>query len=196
MNHPNQEKTFVLVKPDGVQKGLIGEIIKRFEQRHLKVVALEMFQANTDQIDNHYPKDDVWITRLGGKAESTYTQYGYSLTEDFGTEDQHIIGLQIRSWLLEYMTAAPMVRMIVQGVHAIDMVRKVCGQTLPYLADMGTIRGDFSNDSPALSTREKRAIFNLIHASENPEEATAEIAFWFGSPNVALQYKRFGVDLD
>jgi nucleoside-diphosphate kinase len=91
------------------------------------------------------------------------------------------------------MTSAPLVRLVVQGLHAVDMVRKIAGDTLPYKADMGTIRGDFSNDSPALANSEKRAVMNLVHASETAEEAKHEIKHWFGDSKI-LEYKRFGVD--
>lgn len=189
--NPKEEKTYVMVKPDGVKKGLIGEIIKRFEQRDLKIVALEMFQPTMEQIDNHYPKDEKWITRLGEKTLSTYEKYGYDAMADFGTTEAAKIGPEIRKWLIDYMTSAPLVRMVVQGIHAVDMVRKISGPTMPYLADMGTLRGDYSNDSPALANMEKRAVMNLMHASETPEEAEHEIEYWFGKSPIH-DYKRHG----
>jgi nucleoside-diphosphate kinase len=193
MTNPKEEKTYVMIKPDGVKKGLIGEIIKRFEQRDLKIVALEMFQPTHELIDNHYPKDDAWITRLGTKTLSTYEKYGMDAMADYGTTNPAQIGPEIRKWLIDYMTSAPLVKMVVQGVHAVDVVRKIAGNTMPYLADMGTIRGDFSIDSPALANKEKRAVGNIIHASETPEEAAHEIKHWFG--DVAMHsYQRFGVD--
>jgi len=99
----------------------------------------------------------------------------------------------VRGWIVDYMSSAPLVRVVVQGLHAVDMVRKIAGSTLPYQADMGTIRGDFSNDSPALANSEKRAVMNLMHASETQEEAKHEITHWFDDSNI-LDYKRFGVD--
>ena len=180
-----------MVKPDGVKKGLVGEIIKRFEQRDLKIVALEMFQPTPEQIDNHYPKDPAWITRLGEKTLATYEKYGYDAMEDFGTKDAEKIGPSVRAWVIDYMTSAPLVKMVVEGVHAVDMVRKICGPTMPYQADMGTLRGDFSNDSPALANAEKRAVANIVHASETPEEAAHEIEYWFGT-GVLQSYKRHG----
>lgn len=189
-----EEQTFVLVKPDAVQKGLIGEIIKRFEQRDLKIVALEMFQPTAKQIDDHYPKDEAWVTRLGEKSLSTYKKYGIDPKPLVGSDDPTKIGPLVRSWVIDYMTAAPLVRMIVQGLHAVDTVRKIAGPTLPFLAEMGTIRGDFSIDSPALANSEKRAVMNLVHASETPEEAQHEIHHWFGKIKT-LDYKRFGVDM-
>ena len=182
-----------MIKPDGVRKGLIGEIIKRLEQRDMKIIALEMFQATKEQIDGHYPKDEKWITRIGEKTSTNYQKYGYDLKDTFGTTDLLEIGKQVRQWLIDFMVSAPMVRMIVQGVHAVDMVRKVVGQTMPYLAEMGTIRGDYSVDSPAIANKEKRSIMNLVHASETPEEAAHEIEFWFGK-TPTYKYKRFGVD--
>ena len=191
MLHLKEEKTFVLIKPDGVKKGLIGEIIKRFEQRDLKIVALEMFQPSEKQMDDHYPKSEAWIRRLGQKSLATYQKYALDPVKTHGTDDELVIGKMVRKWLVDYMYSAPLVRMIVEGVHAIDMVRKIAGPTMPYLADMGTLRGDFSNDSPAVANNEKRAIMNLLHASETPEEAEHEIAHWFGK-NPALKYKRYG----
>lgn len=194
MTHPKEEKTYVMIKPDGVQKGLIGEIIKRFEQRDLKIVALEMFMPTADMIDSHYPKDEAWITRLGSKTLTTYEKYNMDAMADYGTTDPAVIGPNIRKWILDYMTSAPLVKMVVQGVHAVDTVRKIAGVTMPYLADMGTIRGDFSVDSPALANKEKRPVMNIVHASETPEEALHEIKYWFGD-KALMNYKRHGVDL-
>lgn len=191
--HPKEEKTFVMVKPDGVLKVLIGEIIRRFEQRDLKIVALEMIKPEIEQMDNHYPKKEKWITRLGEKTKATYEKYGYNLVTDFGTDDTSKIGLEVRQWLISFMTSAPVVKMVVQGLHAVDVVRKIAGDTMPYKADMGTIRGDFSIDSPALANKEKRAVMNIIHCSETPEEAEHEIKHWFGDQKIH-GYKRFGVD--
>ena len=182
-----------MLKPDGVRKGLTGEIIKRFEQRDLKIVALEMFQPSHDQIDTHYPKNEEWITRLGKKTLSTYEKYGYDAMLDFGTLEPEKIGPEIRKWLLDYMKSSPLVKMVVQGVHAVDVVRKLAGDTMPYKAEVGTIRGDFSIDSPALANKEKRAVMNIVHTSETPEEAEHEIKHWFGEEKIHT-YKRFGVD--
>ncbi len=181
----------MMIKPDGVKKGLIGEVIKRFEQRDLKVVALEMFQPTREEIDAHYPKDPVWVTRLGEKTLATYNKYGFDALADFGTTDTEKIGPEIRKWLIDFMLSAPLVKMVIEGTHSVDMVRKIAGPTMPYLADMGTIRGDFSNDSPALANAEKRAVANILHASETPEEALHEIEHWFGKKNLH-SYKRHG----
>lgn len=194
MMHPKEEITFLMVKTDGVRRGLIGEIVKRIEQRDLKIVALEMFQPTKEEMNEHYPKDKTWIRRLGQKTLATYEKYGYDAMAEVGTSDDLEIGKMVRQWLIDYMTSAPLVRMIVQGVHAVDMVRKIAGPTMPYQADMGTIRGDFSTDSPILANKEKRAVMNLVHASETQEEAKHEIEHWFGKKAKIHSYKRFGVD--
>lgn len=183
-----------MVKPDGVRKGLIGEIIKRFEQRDLKVVALDMFMPTRAQIGDHYPKDEAWIRRLGQKSLTTYEKYGVDPKEKLGSNDELEIGKMVRGWLVDYMTSAPLVKMIVRGIHAVDVVRKIAGPTLPYKAEMGTIRGDYSIDSPLLANSEKRAVANLLHASETPDEAKHEIEYWFGKDMKVHNYKRFGVD--
>lgn len=185
-----KERTFVMVKPDGVKKGLIGEIIRRFEQRDLKIVALEMFMPTKEQINDHYPKAEEWVRRLGQKTLGTYQKYGVDPVEALGTADDLEIGKMVRGWLIDYMISAPLVRMVVEGVHAVDMVRKICGATLPNMADMGTIRGDYSCDSPAVANSEKRSVMNLVHASETPAEAEHEIKHWFGERDVVFDYKR------
>ncbi|MEK9185781.1 MAG: nucleoside-diphosphate kinase, partial [Patescibacteria group bacterium] len=175
---------------------LIGEIIKRFESRGLKIVALHMTHPTREQMDTHYPKDKEWVTGLGNNTEKSYKEFEIKTTlkEDYGTDDPYKIGKLVREWLLDYMTSAPLVKMVIKGLHAVDMVRKIAGPTIPNMADMGTIRGDFSNDSPILGNLEKRAVMNLVHASETPEEAEHEIEFWFGSKDKIFDYKRFGVD--
>lgn len=192
--HPREERTVVLIKPDGVKRGLIGEIVSRIEQRGLKVIALKMIWATPEQIDGHYPKNKAWIARLGHKTLITYKQYKINPIKELGTADPYKIGLTVRSWLVGYLSSGPLVKMVVKGIHAIDMVRKLCGHTLPYLAEMGTIRGDYSVDSPVAANKDKRSIHNIIHASENPEEAHHEMDYWF-SPEDIHNYNRAEEDI-
>lgn len=189
LERPQDEKTYVMIKPDGVTRGLTGEIIRRIEARGLKIIALEMAQATHSQMDEHYPKDEAWIRRVGGKTLSTYEKYGYDPVEELGTKDDLEIGTMVREWLINFMISAPVVKMVVQGVHAIDMVRKLAGHTIPAMAEMGTIRGDYSVESAVSANKNKRAIMNLIHASETPEEAEHEITHWFTSEKIH-SYKR------
>ena len=189
-----QEKTCVLVKPDGVKRGLVGEIIHRFEQRGLKIIALGMFWATKNQVDGHYPKDPTWIKRLGEKALKNYKAYGLDPVRELGHKDPIKVGRQVREWLVNYLTSGPMVKMVVSGIHAINMVRKIVGPTMPSEAEMGTIRGDFSIDDATIANPEKRSIHNIVHASENPKEAVHEIMFWF-SPEDIHDYKRAEEDI-
>ncbi len=182
--HPKEERTVVIVKPDGVKRGLIGEIISRLERRGLKIIALEMFTATKAQIDDHYPKDSSWIKRLGEKTLANYKKYGWDASQELGTDKPEEIGIMVRSWLIDYMTSSPLVKMVVRGIHAVDMMRKIAGNTMPAVAEMGTIRGDFSVDDATAANRDKRAIHNILHASETPEEAEHEITFWFAPEEI------------
>jgi nucleoside-diphosphate kinase len=182
--NPREEKTVILIKPDGVKRGLIGEVISRVEKRGLKIVSLEMIWAKREQIDQHYPEDKAWITRVGHKTLSSYKKYGVNAKKAMGTENPFKIGGMVREWLLDYLTSGPMVKMVVKGNHAIEMVRKMSGNTMPAQAELGTVRGDFSVDDPGIANREKRAVYNIIHISETPEEAQHEIEFWFAAEDV------------
>lgn len=179
MENFREEKSLLIIKPDGVQKGLIGDIISRIDRVGLKIIALRMFQASKDQVDNHYPKDPEWIKRLGTKTLKTYKKYNLDAVKELGTDNEDELGKMVRGWLVDYMTSSPLVKLVVKGPHAIDMVRKMAGDTMPINADAGTIRGDYSVDSAAIANREKRAVMNIVHASETPEEAKHEIEYWF-----------------
>ena len=194
ISHPKQERTVVLIKPDGVKRGLVGEIISRFEKRGLKIIALEMFRATPEQIDGHYPKDEGWIKRLGEKTLKNYKEYGVDAEKELGTGDPLEIGRMVRGWLIDYMTSGPMIKMVVEGIHAVSMVRKIVGSSMPAEAEMGTIRGDFSVDDATAANRDKRAIHNIVHASETPEEAQHELDFWFAAEDI-FDYKRAEEDI-
>jgi nucleoside-diphosphate kinase len=193
-NHPKEEMTFLMVKPDGVKRGLVGEIIKRVEQRNLKIIAIDMVRPTRSKMDGHYPKDQAWIKRVGEKTLSTYQKYGYDAKKEIGTDDPEKIGQMVRNWLLDFMCSGPMVKMIIKGVHAVDMVRKLAGATMPSAAEMGTIRGDFSVDSAAAANRDKRSVHNIVHASETSQEARHEIKYWFKASEI-FDYKRIEEEL-
>jgi nucleoside-diphosphate kinase len=189
-NHPREEITFLMAKPDAVQRGLTGEIIRRIEQVGLKIVGLKMFKATHKQIDDHYPKDEAWVTRLGEKTLATYAKYGYDANKELGTDKAEKIGPMVRSWLLKFMDSGPVVVMVIKGVHAVEMTRKIAGSTMPSDSELGTIRGDFSVDSAAAANRDKRAVYNLVHASETQDEAEHEIEHWFGKGEQVFDYER------
>ena len=173
------ERTLVLIKPDAFNRGLVGEIISRFERVGLKLEEMKIVKATTEIVEKHYPNDNNWISSVGKKAVDTYKKYNLNITKDLGDDDALEIGKLVRKWLIQQLTSGPVVVLILSGNHAIEVVRKIVGNTVPLFAELGSIRGDFSMDSPDLSTKERRVLQNLIHASETTEEAKREISLWF-----------------
>lgn len=188
------ERTFVLVKPDGVKRGLVGEIIHRFEQRGLKVIALKLLVASREQAHEHYPNTVEWLSGMGNKTLEFYAKYGKDPLKEIGTADPLEIGKKVAGWNVDFLTSGPVVAMVVSGLHAIDMVRKIVGATFPAKAEMGTVRGDYSVDSGVLANADKRAVHNLVHASGEPSEATHEINHWF-APEEVHDYRRAEEDI-
>lgn len=184
MTNPKQEKTVVLVKPDGVKRGLIGEVIRRIEQRGLKVVAIKMVRATKEKAHGHYPNTPEWLSGMGNKTLENYAQHGKDPVTEVGTSDPLAIGKMAAGWNEEFLSSGPIVAMIIEGLHAISAVRKIVGSTLPAKADVGTIRGDFSTDSPTLANADRRAIHNLVHASGDEQEASHEVAYWFSAEEI------------
>lgn len=186
------QRTFCMVKPDGVQRGLIGDIIYRIEKSGLKIVAMKMMLPDAELVRKHYPaSDEAWVHRLGEKSVSGFENLDVTAGEVLGSEDRMHLGKEVVAGLIDYMTSGPVVCMVVEGIQAIEMVRKLAGHTLPYKADIGTIRGDYSVDSPAIANAEKRSIHNIFHASENTSEAANEIELWFGK-EIVHDYVRAG----
>lgn len=173
------ERTLVIVKPDGFSRGLTGEILSRFEQRGLRLEEIRVSRNEVDIIENHYPRSEEWLATVGGKTLDDYARLGASAKERLGTDDPIEIGQNVRKWLVSFLLSAPVVPMIISGNRAIETVRKIVGATLPVSALVGTIRGDFSSDSPDLANSEMRPVLNLVHASGDPEEAGREIRLWF-----------------
>lgn len=173
------ERTLVLVKPDGVKRAIVGRVLTRFEEAGLKVVGLKMLQVSPEYAGNHYPNTPEWITGMGEKTLQTYRDQGKDPVQEIGTDDPMEIGSMIKEWNVDYLTSGPLVALVLEGAHAISVVRKLCGFTLPAFAEPGTIRGDFSITSPIVANELKRAVRNLVHASSDPEEAEYEIGYWF-----------------
>ncbi|MBU1428533.1 nucleoside-diphosphate kinase [bacterium] len=173
------EKTLVLIKPDAFKRGLIGEIITRFERVGLSLEEIKIVNATTEIVGQHYPDDKNWIRSVGKKTVDAYKKYNLNIAEDLGTDDALEVGNLVRKWLIQQITSGPIIAIILSGNHAIEVVRKIIGNTIPLFAELGTIRGDFSMDSPDLSIKEKRALQNLVHASSTIEEAKREISLWF-----------------
>lgn len=173
------ERTLVIIKPDAYVAGLTGTILARLEQRGLAVEAIRISRDETEIVEDHYPRSDEWLTAVGNKTLGDYAKLGVLVRDRLGTDDPVEIGRTVRRWLTEFMLSAPVVPMVISGNRAIETVRKIVGATLPVDAAPGTIRGDFSSDSPDLANEERRPVRNLIHASGDPEEAAREIKLWF-----------------
>ena len=184
MAEPKTEKTLVLIKPDGVQRTLIGEIIKRYERLGLKLAALKMLVPTPEFIEKHYTLDPDWRMKNGEKTIKAYQDKGEKpLTDD----PMKMSGITLER-LKNYMSSGPVVAMIWEGANAVLIVRKITGGTEPLTSDVGTIRGDFVLDSYRLSDFSGRSVRNLIHASGSVDEAEKEIAHWFQSEEI-IKYK-------
>jgi len=173
------ERTLVIIKPDAVRRGLIGEIIARFERAGLRVVGLRMERASRELIERFYPSSKEWLESVGLKMLRSFQEVGKSPREVYGTDDPVELGKIVKKLLVDYMTSGPIVLVVLEGNRAVEVVRKLVGPTMPYQAPPGTIRGDFSCDSADLAAIEGRVVYNLVHASDSVEEAKREIAFWF-----------------
>lgn len=189
MEHPSKERTVVLVKPDGVIRGLVGEIITRFERRGLKLIAMKMMLPSEAHAAAHYSGSEEWVKGMGIKTVDTFAKYGIDTEKEMGTTDVMEIGKMVQQWNVGYLSMGPVVAMVWQGMHAITTVRKIVGSTLPILAEPGTIRGDYSVDTNTAANVDKRAIHNIIHASGDPSEAEHEIEHWFKKDEI-VSYRR------
>lgn len=169
------ERSLVLLKPDAVQRGLIGEIISRFEKKGLKITAMKMLWPSSEIAAKHYDQPESAAMALGQKTIETYRASG----EEPRSSDPMVIAKDIQKKLVRMMMAGPVVAMVIEGAHAVAHVRKIRGGTNPLSADMGTITGDFTIDSYFVADQDGRAIRNLAHASGTVAEAEAEIAIWF-----------------
>lgn len=189
MNKIQKEQTLILAKPDALQRGIVGEIIKRFETRGFKVVGLKMIKPSAEHIKKHYLATREQLEGMGNKSLENLKQLSLDVKKVMGTDNAMEIGKMINDWNFEFLSSSPVVAMVFEGPHAVEMARKIVGNTLPFKADLGTIRGDFSVDSSTLGNFNKRPIRNIVHASGSISEAKREIGHWF-SPKEIFQYKR------
>ena len=184
MAHPKTERTLVIVKPDGIQRALIGEIFKRYERTGLKLVALKMLVPTEAMVEEHYLLDPNWKKNVGEKAIASYLKKGETppSTDPIEVADSVVVSLK------KYMTSGPVIAMVWEGGHAVELVRKITGGTEPRSAGVGTIRGDFVLDSYQMADTDTCAIRNLIHASGSVPEAEMEIPHWF-KPEEIVKYR-------
>lgn len=195
-SHPKKEQSFVILKPDAVQRSLTGEIIRRFERTGLKLVSLKLAMADEKKLWEHYGKDDAWFLKKGTKIAEDKKAAG--LPSD---KEPIEYGKDIIRQLVKFMTAGPVVMMVWEGNQAAAVVKKLVGETEPSTSDVGTIRGDLTIDSYQIAAVDDRAVRNLVHCSDSAEEAKREIALWI-KPEDMLAYRfvqeeiLYDIDLD
>ena len=186
------EQTFLMIKPDGVKRGLVGDIFKRVERMGLKVVATRMIWATREQAKGNYPGTDQWLYKMGEKTFTNYKGDEKALLEDLGTTDLLEIGKIVYKSLVDYLTEGPVIISVWEGNNAVDIIAKLMGVTNPLTADIGSVRGDYGFDTPKMAVKSGRIVFKtLVHRSDSKEEAEREIKHWFGDKFKYLgDYKR------
>jgi len=176
---PHQERTFVILKPDTVQRSLMGEIIRRFEQTGLKCCSMKMFVPDEERLIEHYNKTEEWFQKKGANVVNDLMAQGLPITKEPVEYGRDIIRT-----IVKYMTAGPVVAMVWEGNQAVNVVMKIVGTTEPSTSDVGTIRGDYTIDSYGHASFENRAVRNLVHCSDAVSEAEREIAIWFSEEDL------------
>lgn len=179
---PQKERTFVILKHDAIQRSLVGEIIKRIERTGLKIVAMKMFVPDRERATKHYGKDDVWCQSKGARTIENMVKEGKT-----PVKSDIEYGRDIVEALLKYITLGPVIALVIEGNQAVGIVKKLVGGTEPLTSDVGTIRGDLTVDSYEAANPD-RAVRNLIHCTDKPEEAAGEIAIWF-DPKEVIDYR-------
>jgi nucleoside-diphosphate kinase len=175
------EQTLILIKPDGVSKKIVGKIITRFEDMGLKIVAMKMITVDDKLTKEHYYLDEEWAKGVFEKTKASYEKEGKKLKEKTPKE----MGEKIQSFLTDFIKEGPVVALVLEGPHAVELTRKVVGSTEPRSATPGTIRGDFASvESYSMADSKERAIRNLIHASDSVENAKREISLWFSADEI------------
>ncbi len=174
-----KQRALLIIKPDGIQRGIIGKIISRFEQVGLKIIGIKFEWATKEKVVAHYPENDVWFAKVGQRTLTNYEKKGLDAKTVFKTNDAVSIGKIVKGWLITYFQESPVFMAVVEGYDAIEIVRKLSGNTIPVLALPGTIRGDFSHDTIDLANEQNRPLRNIIHASDTIEDGEKEINLWF-----------------
>jgi len=184
MTDIKKERTLVIIKPDGIQRTLVGEIIKRYERSGLKLIALKMTIPSPETVEKHYCVDPGWRMKNGTKTIEAYRAKGKTPPT---TDPMEMSGMTLKK-LIKYISSGPVIAMVWQGMHAVGIVRKITGGTEPLTSDVGTIRGDLTIDSYEVADLDQRSTRNLVHASGSPDEAESEITLWF-KPEELLSYR-------
>ena len=188
------QRSLVLMKPDAVKRGIVGEILHRFERAGLKMVAVKLIQPGADLAEKHYPNTEKWKSTVGQRTIDECEANGIDLMENIGTTNPLKVGEIVKKWNEDFLKSGPVLAIVFEGVNAVERVRALVGNTVPSKAQAGTVRGDFSLDSALAANRRSRTIYNLIHASGSDEEAQFEIDLWFKEDEI-LSYRRIHEDL-
>ncbi len=180
------EKSLVIIKPDGVSRSLVGDIITRFERTGFKIIGMKMIWADETLAKKHYKMDEEWATGVYEKAKKKYEED----KKQFPYKNAMEYGQMIQNYNSNFLREGPVVAMILEGPHAIELIRRMVGTTEPRQAAPGTIRGDLAMiESYELSNNNNRVLRNLIHASDSKESVEREIALWF-KPAEIHSYKK------
>ncbi|MDX9893381.1 MAG: nucleoside-diphosphate kinase [Patescibacteria group bacterium] len=175
----SKERTLVILKPDAIQRSLMGEIISRIERTGLKFVAIKLAVPTEQQCWDHYNKDEVWFAEKGARIVEDRKAQGLPVEKEAIEYGRDIV-----KGLVQFLTCGPVLMMVVEGNKAVGIVKKLVGGTEPLTSDVGTIRGDYTIDSYDLSSVDNRAVRNLVHCSDKPEEAQREIRIWFSDKEI------------
>ena len=175
----SMERTVVILKPDAFERGLVGDILSRFELVGLRIAGSKTLKVSREFVAQHYPDDKEYLKSVGVKTIASHTKRGDDVAAIFGSTDPAEIGQKIRHWNMDYLSKSPVIAFVLEGDSACITVRRLVGHTNPADADPGTIRSDYSNDSFDTASKENRSVRNLVHASENAKEADKEIKLWF-----------------
>lgn len=181
--HPKKERTLVILKPDAIQRSLVGTVLSRIENTGLKFVAMKFLLPEADQCWKHYNKDEAWFMKKGTRIVEDRKAQNLSIDKEPLDYGKDIIQSNV-----DFFTSGPVLAFVVEGNQSVAIVKKLVGGTEPTTSDVGTIRGDFTVDSYALSSIDNRAVRNLVHCSDSPEEAEREIPIWFNEKDI-LNYR-------
>lgn len=146
--------------------------MQRFERKGLKIAAMKILVPSLELVGKHYSNDETYLTEIGSKTKAFAKERGEKIPE--GTPGQ-----RIRQYNIDYLTCGPVLAMVLEGPNVIEAVSKIIGRSNPILADVGTIRVDFTTDSYFLADLQGRTTRTMIHASDSVESADREIPLWF-----------------
>ena len=180
-----QERTLVLLKPDVLQRQLVGEILSRFERKGIKMTAIKMLNATKEQVGEHYINEEGYLIETGEKAKKGAIARG----EDVSNWNSLEQGKKIRQRNINYLTCGPIVAIVFEGFGVISQVRKILGSASPADGDIGTIRDDYSLDTYALADFLDRSTMTMLHASDSVENAERELKIWFKESEICNNYE-------